>query len=106
MGCGCSERQVQWNSPRIVVMTDTVKMQRDGKDADVHPEEVRNYGLHGWRVVDVVEDKGKAEESEPLVSIYKLTDGARGARASKANVTAEEAAAWIADHPGDEYEVE
>ncbi len=32
----------------------TIKMQRpsDGKTADVHPDEVDNMRMHGWRIVE------------------------------------------------------
>lgn len=46
-----------------------------------------------------------APETPELVSVYKLTDGVRGERASKAGVTREEAQAWIEGREG-EYEIE
>lgn len=38
-----------------------VKMERDGKSADVHPDEVENYSKFGWvkKVVKNVKRKSK-----------------------------------------------
>jgi hypothetical protein len=74
-------------------------MERFGKFADVHPDEVENFSAAGWVTCSV------QWEPPELVLIYKLTNGKRGERASKANITREEAEMWIAERPDSVYEI-
>lgn len=52
-------------------MTTTVKMERDGKQADVHPDEVGNYEIGGWLAAEKQPAKKKAA-SKPKTT--KKTD--------------------------------
>lgn len=53
----------------------------------------------------VVEPVPDAVPVIPLFDVYKVTDGERGKRASRANVSQLDADQYIADHPDDEYEI-
>jgi|GEM_PF-4722852 len=52
----------------------------------------------------VVDADDSGDKSE-LFDVYKLTDGVRGKRPSKANVSREDAEAYVADRPDDAYEI-
>jgi len=79
-------------------MAETLRMMRGVKFADVHPNEVQNYSAHGWTLVDEV-----AEAT--LYDVYKLTDGERGKRASKADISLEDAEAYVSERSDNEYEI-
>lgn len=81
-------------------MSDTVKMQRGEKFADVHPKEVSNYSEFGWEATE-------PQESAPvaLFSAHKVVDGKPAKRGSKYNLTQAEADQFIADNPDDVYEI-
>lgn len=46
-----------------------------------------------------------ADEALGSFDVYKVIDGVRAERASKYNVTREEADEFVADNPDDEYEI-
>lgn len=79
----------------------TVKMQKGDKFADVHPDEVENYQLGGYVVADK-KATPKTEETETLYDIYKVVDGQRAKRVSRANLTKAEAEIWVKGRD-DEY---
>ena len=87
-------------------MSKTVKMNKDGLEADVHPDEVENYAYARW-VKGGLEPDDKAEDKPELFDIYKLKDdGERSSRASKKGFTQEEADKFIAENDENTYELE
>ena len=82
----------------------TVKMTKDGKSADVHPDEVSNYTLYGWEAEKGSKKSAKKVPTETLYDVYKITDGEKGKRPSKANVTEAEAKEWMSGRDED-YEM-
>lgn len=82
-------------------MDNTIAMQRGDVLADVHPDEVDNFRLGGWSESEDAE----TDELIDLVSVYKITDGDRSGRASRVDLSRDEADAWIEAHPDGEYEI-
>lgn len=88
-------------------MSKLIPMTRNGKSADVHPDEVENYASAGWIVADGVATDDATDtdtdDDEPLYSVYKIEDGDLADRASRANLTHDEAEAYVAERPQNEY---
>lgn len=86
----------------------TVKMQRGNTTANVHPAEVENYAKGGWEVLEAKaakkEEKPEVEavSDEPIYDVYKVTDGKKARRVSRANLTKAEAEIWMKGRD-DEY---
>lgn len=82
----------------------TVRMVRGELYADVHPDEVGNYSQAGWALVEQAD--AEEDESPELYSVYKIKDGEKSTRASKADIPLTEAKAYVADRPDVEYIIE
>lgn len=68
----------------------TVRMENDGKFADVHPDEVQNFSAYGWQTAQPEVKKGA------LYDVYKVVAGEESTRASKVNMSKEAAEKWVA----------
>lgn len=101
-------------------MSKTVAMVRGEQSADVHPAEVDHWSAYGWvHAGDAPEstestestesaegEEGTEEGGETLrFAVYRVVDGERNERASRANLTAEEAEAYVAERPDAVFEI-
>jgi hypothetical protein len=68
----------------------TVRMEKEGKFADVHKDEVDNYASFGWSKAT------NRAAKNVLFDVYKVTEGEESTRASKINMTKEAAEKWVA----------